>query len=137
MAKPICRFPSVLSRVNYFPKTVSVDASPGDWLTIVSGYAIRAVSTTATLLGAARSTWTNDTNNTFVPVEQDEFGLWECDVSTTPVQATHVGNAYDLSDKTTVNFGATTYKVLTCLGMTPEGRGLFQVNVHYGSKGHI
>lgn len=132
MARPVNKYPSALDRVNYYPKTASVDASPGDWLTIVSGYAKRAVSTTANLLGVARSTWVNEATNTYVPVQEDEFGLWECDVSTTPVQATHVGNAYDLTDHDTVNFGATTYKVLTCLGSTPDGRGLFRINRHYG-----
>lgn len=36
---------------------------------------------------------------------------FEALVSTTPVQATHIGNAYDLTDATTVNLAATTDKV--------------------------
>lgn len=137
MAKVKNLVPSVLDRVNMYPKTASVAGSNGDWLTIASGYAKRAVSTTANLLGVAKSDWTNDANNTLVPVQEDEFGLYVCDVSTAPVQATHVGNAYDLSDERTVNFGATTYKVLTCLGITPDARGLFRINMHFGSKNHI
>lgn len=136
-SKPICRFPSQVNRVEWYPKTVSVDASPGDALTITSGYAKRATSTTPWILGFARSTWTNDTNNTPVPVEIDEFGKWEIDTDTALVQATHVGNAYDLTDQNSIALTATTYKVLTCLGITPEGRGLWRMNMHSGSVSHI
>lgn len=136
MAKPYNKTPSAIDRVNQYPKTASVDANPGDFLTIVSGYAKRAVSGTTNLLGVSRSTWENDANNTYVPVQEDEFGLWEVDCSTTPVQATHVGNAYDLTDHDTVNLSGTSTKVLTCLGLTPEGRGLFRINRHFGNVGH-
>lgn len=137
MAKVINRFPSVLSRVTQWPKTASVDASAGDWITLLSGYAKRGTTTTPNLLGVAKSTWTNDSNHTYVPVEEDEFGLWETDASTTPVQATHVGSAYDLTDQVTVNLGATTYKVLTVLGITPDGRALVRINMPFSAVGHI
>ncbi|MBX4215336.1 hypothetical protein KW797_00075 [Candidatus Parcubacteria bacterium] len=137
MTKVANRFPSVLDRVNWYPKTASVACSSGDWVTIASGYVARAVSTTANILGVANADWTNNSANTLIPVREDEYGLWVCDTSTAPVQATHVGNAYDLTDHDEVNFGATTYKVVTCLGITPDARGLFRINMHFGSKGHI
>lgn len=138
MTKVVNRYPSVVDRVNFYPKTASVAASAGDWITITSGYAKRALSTTPNLLGVARSTWTNDATNTLVPVQEDEFGLWECDTNTAPVQATHVGNAYDIgSSETIINFSGTTYKVVTCLGSTPDGRGLFRINMPFSAVGHI
>lgn len=41
----------------------------------------------------------------------DEVTEFEALVSTTPVQATHVGNSYDLSDLNTVDLGNTSDKV--------------------------
>lgn len=128
---------SALHRVRRYPKTASVDASYGDWLTIVSGYAKRATSSSANLLGVAAEDWTNDATNDYVSVSMDEFGLWEMDSAVTLVQATHVGNAYDLTDHDTFNPSANTYKVLTVHGITPDGRGLVQVNNHFGTVGHV
>jgi len=128
MAKPVCRYPSQVNRINNYPKTASVDASVGDWITITSGYAKRATSTSPNLLGISRSTWTNDTTNDYVPVEEDEFGLFEMDADATLVQATHVGNAYDLNDQDELDLGGTSIKVLTVLGITPEGRALVRIN---------
>jgi len=55
---------------------------------------------------------TSSDGGTFAKVIRiDDVTEFEALVSTTPVQATHVGNDYDLTDKNTVNLGATTDKV--------------------------
>jgi len=132
------RYPSAVDRVFDYPKTASVDCNSGDWVTLASGYAKRATTTTPNILGVSRSTWTNNADTTFVPVQEDEFGLWEADFSITPVRASHVGVAYDCgADFRTVTQTATTYKVFTVLGITPDARVLVRINMPFSAVGHI
>jgi len=44
-----------------------------------------------------------------IPIADNQ--IWDATVSATPVQATHVGNDYDISSKTTIDVGNTTDKV--------------------------
>lgn len=129
MAKPVTlQWPSVLQRQWKLPKTTSVAGSRGDWITIASGYAKRAAAASAYLVGILTADWTNDTTNDPVSITVDEYGIYIMDASTTLVQASHVGNAYDVSDQVTVDLGATTTKVFRIVGISPDGRAYVGIN---------
>lgn len=57
----------------------------------------------------------------------DDNDIFEADVTGT-FTAANVGNFYDLSDSGTVNVGATSKKVVLCVGYISATRGLFKIN---------
>jgi len=126
--QPKLVIPSVLMRQMGFLKTASVAGTKDDLISVASGYALRATSSHEFVAGLLTADWTNDANNTPIQVTVDEFGIYEIDASTTLVQATHVGNAYDLSDYKTVNLGATSKKIIRVLGISPSGRAICGFN---------
>lgn len=135
MANPVrLEYPSQVRRVEpMWMKKASVAGSKGDWLTIVAGYALRAITTTPFVIGILGATWTNDATNSPVSVETDELGIYKMDVTGTLVQATHVGNAYDFTDHVTLNLSGTTYKPLVVVGVMPDGTALVRINKHLSS----
>lgn len=120
--------PSQVMRQETWLKTASVAGLRGDWITVLSGYAKRATTTTPFVVGILTADWTNDSSNDPVQVTADELGTYLMDASTTLVQATHVGVAYDLSDERTLNLGATTYKPLWVKGISPDGRAFVGIS---------
>lgn len=137
MAKAVTlQWPSMLQRQWKLPKTASVAALQGDWITIASGYAKRGISTTPYLVGLLSFDWVNDANNTPVSITCDEHGVYIMDITGGPlVQATHVGNAYDLSDERTLNLAGTTYKVARVIGISPDGRAYVVINSSWIGSG--
>lgn len=125
--------PSPVMRHESWLKTASVAGSKGDFLDIASGYVRRAVSTSTIIAGLLDADWTNDANNTTVDVLVDELGIYEMTVTGTLAQATHVGNAYDLTDHDTLNLGGTTYKVIVVVGVLPSGNALVRISRHLSS----
>lgn len=57
----------------------------------------------------------------------DDNDIFEADVSGTFTTAC-VGNFYDLVDSDTVNVGATSKKVVLCVGYISSTKGLFKIN---------
>lgn len=135
-ARPELVVPSALRRIESYGKTASVPFTKGDFVTFVSG-AMKRITSEAKVLGLFRDTEissasTNYASTESISIEVDEMGIYEIDCSTTPVLATHFGNAYDLSDYKSVNFAASTNDTLICVGVTPDGRGLFKLNRYFG-----
>lgn len=130
MARPAIVHPTALFRTEQYPKTASVAGSRGDIVSLQSGYLARAASTTLApqVRGLLVADWTNDSTNDPVEVEVDEFATYVIDASTTLVRATHVGNAYDLTDQDTLNLGGTTYKPFIVVGIDAAGRALCKIN---------
>lgn len=129
MARPAIVTPTALYRTEDYPKTASVAGSRGDIVSLQSGYLARAASTTLSyqIRGLLTADWTNDSNNTVVKVEVDEDATYIIDASTTLVRATHVGNAYDLTDQDTLNLSGTTYKPFIVVGISVDGRALCKI----------
>lgn len=115
-------------RQELLPKTASVAGSAGDLVTFTSGYVKRLTSSGEYIIGILTADWTNDANNTYVPVTVDEYGIYIIDADTTLVQATHVGNAYDVNDQDELDLGGTSKKVLRVVGIATDGRALVGIN---------
>ena len=134
MAKPVViHEPTAVMRHATWLKTASVAGLKGDWLAVVSGYAKRAASGTAVLIGLLAADWTNDTTNDPCDVLTDELGTYKMDTSATLVQATHVGNAYDLTDERVLNLSGTSNKPLVVVGIAGDGDALVRINKHLSS----
>ena len=134
MAKKVhLEIPSGLNRIETWLKTASVAGLHGDWATVVSGYAKVATSAAALLIGVIDADWTNDANNSAVPIRIDENAIYKMEQATTLVQATHVGNAYNLSDERTLDLTGTSNKPLVVVGIAPDGDAFVRINKHLGS----
>lgn len=104
--------------LRWFPKKASTAWNDGDAAIFDgSGYVTTATSSSTTLLGVHRKTIaTTDSDyasTTSVPVEipVDKFTVWEA--LTASAVATDIGTAVDLTDKATVNRGASSHHVVT------------------------
>ena len=97
-----------------------------------SGNIIKADSTSGNHLGVAlRAIATTDSDYTSakkIPVDVvGEDDVFEALVTGTLTTAM-VGNFYDLSDELTVNVGATSKKVVLCVGFISATLGLFKIS---------
>lgn len=130
MARPAIVTPTALFRTEDYPKTASVAGTRGDIMWLASGYLARATSSAVApqIRGLLAADWTNDSTTTLVKVEVDEFATYIIDASTTLVRATHVGNAYDLTDYDTLNLSGTTNKPFIVVGISVDGRALCKIN---------
>lgn len=137
MPRPEIVIPSAVNRKESYPKTASVPLARGDFTTFVAGYLKRNTSAEPKVLGLWRdrdvtSSSADYAQNSMGTVEVDEMGIYEIDPSTTVVQATHVGNAYDLSNHTTLNLGASSNDTFIVVGGTPDGRARCKLNRYFG-----
>jgi len=101
-------------KVQRLPLAASTTVTKGQLLKFSSGYLIDAAAgddeVEFVALEAVTAAATDGaTECDVLPI--DETVEFEALCSTTLVQATHVGNSYDLTDLNTVNLGATTDKV--------------------------
>jgi hypothetical protein len=93
---------------------IPADSTSGDH----AGVVLRAVAATDTDYASATS----------IPVVvPHDDAIFLADVTGNFTTAC-VGNAYDLSDSLIVNVGATSKKVVTCVGYVSSTQGLFKIN---------
>ena len=132
--KPKIIQPSPVMRHETWLKTASVAGNKGDFATVTSGYALRAVSTTKVLIGIINASWTNDATNDPADILVDELGIYQIPVTgATLAQATHVGNAYDLSTHILLDLTGTSHKPLVVVGVLANGDALVRINKHISS----
>ena len=101
-------------KVQSLPVTASTALTKHNLVKMSSGYLVAGAAGDNEVEYLALETVTGGSNDgdvecAVLPI--DDTTEFEALVSTTPVQATHVGNDYDLTDATTINLGATTDKV--------------------------
>jgi hypothetical protein len=120
-------------RLQWYPKAASTDFNVGDLVyPNGSGAIIPADSTSGNHLGVAlkavASTDDDYASTTLVPIDEvGEDDIFEATVTGTLTTAM-VGNFYDLSNAYTVNVGATSKKVVRCVGFISATKGLFKIN---------
>jgi len=102
-------------KVQRLPLTASTAVTKHNLVKMASGYLVAGAAGDNEVEYVCLETVTDVTavnGGTYVDVLPiDNVLEFEALVSTTPVQATHVGNDYDVSDAATIDLGATTDKV--------------------------
>lgn len=120
-------------KLKWYSKAASTAFEVGDLVyPNGSGAIIPADSTSGNHLGVMLkkvvSTDSDYASTTLVPVDEfAEDDVFEATVTGTLTTAM-VGNFYDLSDAATVNVGATSKKVVLCVGFISATKGLFKIN---------
>lgn len=119
--------------MEWYPKAASTVISVGSLMyPNGSGAIIPADSTSGNHLGVSMkkvaATDADYASTTKIPVDVvGEDDVFEALVTGT-LTAAMVGNFYDLSDDLTVNVGATSKKVVLCVGFISATLGLFKIN---------
>lgn len=125
--------------MEWFPKTASIAISVGSLMYPDGSGAIQlADSTSGEHVGISMkkvtATDSDYASNTKIPVDMvGPDDIFEADVTGTLTTAM-VGTYLDLSDDLTVNAGATSKKVVLCVGFISATKGLFKITANAYDK---
>lgn len=122
------------TRIREYPRTASTTFTAFSLVNWVSGLVLPADATSGDHIGICLenvASTDSDFATAAVPIQvevpADKQCVFEATVTGTLV-TTSVGLTYDLTDALTVNQGATSKNVVTCVGFISATKGLFVLN---------